>query len=44
MERFNIEDWDNVVKAAEDKVWPTIEEEVGTEFFNNAMKYAGLEY
>jgi TRAP-type C4-dicarboxylate transport system substrate-binding protein len=44
MERFTIEDWDNVVKTAEEKVWPTIEEEVGTDFFNNAMKYAGLEY
>jgi TRAP-type C4-dicarboxylate transport system substrate-binding protein len=42
-QEFTIEDWDNVVKTAEEKVWPEIKAEVGDEFFNNALKYAGLE-
>jgi TRAP-type C4-dicarboxylate transport system substrate-binding protein len=42
-QEFTIQDWDNVLKTAEQTVWPTIKDEVGADFFNNAMKYAGIQ-
>ena len=43
LREFTISDWDNVIKTAEEKVWPEIRSEVGADFFDNALKYAGLE-
>jgi len=42
IEYFTISDWENIVATAETQVWPEIRAEVGAEFFDTAMKYAGL--
>jgi len=39
---FTISDWENIVATAETQVWPEIRAEVDAEFFDTAMKYAGL--
>lgn len=44
LQEFTIRDWDNVIKTAEEEVWPSIRAEVGAEFFDTAMEYAGLEH
>ena len=42
IEYFTISDWENIVATAETQVWPEIRTEVGAEFFDTAMQYAGL--
>lgn len=42
IEYFTLNDWDNVVKTAKDKVWPDIRKQVGPGFFDAAMKYTLL--
>jgi len=37
-----LNDWDNVMKAAKDKVWPDIRKQVGASFFDAAMKHSLL--
>lgn len=44
IEYFSISDWDNVVATAETAVWPDIRAEVGAEFFDTALQYAGIDY
>jgi len=42
MEYFSIEDWDKLVETARTQCWPEVESRVGKNFFDNAMKFAGL--
>ena len=42
IEYFTLNDWDNVIKTAKDKVWPNIRKQVGPGFFDAAMKYSLL--
>ena len=42
IEYFTIEDWGKVIEAAQTHVWPEIRAEVGADFFDTALKYAGL--
>ena len=39
---FTLNDWDNIVKTAREKVWPDIKKQVGPGFFDAAMKYTLL--
>jgi hypothetical protein len=43
IEYFTISDWENVIKTAQTEVWPEIRAEVGAEFFDTAMEYAGID-
>ena len=42
IEYFTLNDWDNVMKTAKEKVWPDIRKQVGPGFFDGAMKYSLL--
>jgi TRAP-type C4-dicarboxylate transport system substrate-binding protein len=42
IEYFTISDWEKVIATAQTEVWPDIRAEVGPEFFDTAMEYAGL--
>jgi len=42
IEYFDISDWENVIEVAETEVWPEIRDEVGADFFDTALEYAGL--
>jgi TRAP-type C4-dicarboxylate transport system substrate-binding protein len=39
---FSIEDWHKIVQTAKKEVWPKIRKEVKPDFFDAAMKHAGL--
>ncbi|MBN2062560.1 MAG: TRAP transporter substrate-binding protein DctP [Deltaproteobacteria bacterium] len=39
---FTLNDWDNIVRTAEEKVWPAIRKQVGSDFFDAAMRYTLL--
>jgi len=39
---FTISDWDKIIDTAQTKVWPDIKKEVGSSFFDNALKAAGI--
>ncbi len=42
IEYFTLSDWENVIEAARAEVWPDIRDEVGSKFFDAALRYAGL--
>jgi len=42
IEYFTIDDWEKVIETAQTQVWPETRVEVGAEFFDTALQYAGL--